>query len=199
MLVAASTGEVVFAVLVPIVSALIGATGGALVARYIRRGQLYSEAALRIESYVVKANDLLDGVASGFPFDADLFNRVLQQLSLARFHNKRLDSEELDERLSAAQAVATDILIYEDLGGLPHLKKAISNAMEVVIVYMKIPPLLPWRKRTFPKSYFPKREEYRELVEETGTGEESGTSRKLDYTKLRSWENERDRELLQGK
>ncbi len=42
--------------------------------------------------------------------------------------------------------------------------------MEVVIVFMKLPPLLPWwRKRKFPTSFFPSREEYRALVKESAT------------------------------
>lgn len=206
MLVAATTGEVVFAVLVPLVSAFIGYLGGTSVARYTRREQLYADAALRIESYIVKATDVLNEVsrkrvgAQGDReeedegergFDPEPFNEVLNLLGLARFHTKRLDSNELDERLSAAQAVATDIVVYEEIGGLFFLKRAIANVMEVVIVFMKLPPAFPpWRwKRTFPRSFFPDREEYRALVKQ-------GSGGNLVYLDLRDWMNKRDQELL---
>ena len=60
---------------------------------------------------------------------------------------------------------------------------------------MKLPPLFPpWRrKRKFPRSYFPTREEYRALVEDRAT------AGKIDYAELRSWLNRREQELLSDK
>jgi len=66
--------------------------------------------------------------------------------------------------------------------------------MEVVIVFMKLPPRLPWwRKRKFPTSFFPSREEYRALVKE------SATAGKIDYSDLLQWEHRRQAELLSDK
>ena len=80
MVLAATTFEVVLAVLIPLISAFIGAVSGALVARHIRRAQLNAEAAVRIESYVVEANDAITAVKGDDPFDVEPFNRALNLL-----------------------------------------------------------------------------------------------------------------------
>jgi hypothetical protein len=190
MVLAATTFEVVLAVLIPLISAFIGAVSGALVARHIRRAQLNAEAAVRIESYVVEANDAITAVKGDDPFDVEPFNRALNLLGEARFHSKRIDSSELDGRLDGAQGVATDIIIYQDIAGLPHLKRAIQNVMDVVILYMTLPPLRPWRREPkAPPSFFPTRGEYNQLVKQTPG------RKQIDYADLLGWEADKEKEL----
>jgi hypothetical protein len=186
---AVTTLQAVFAIVVPLTAALIGATAGAWASRFLRREELYVEAALKIEGYMEETTDLIK-MAHDKPADLSPIARAEFLLTRARFHNKRLDSDELDERLAAAQAVATDIFANNASNGLDHLSRAVSNSMEVVIVYMKLPSF--WRgKRKFRESYFPTRDEYQGLIKDIPHGG-------IDYSALNKWQMEKDAELAKN-
>lgn len=80
-------------ILVPLASAALGASVGALGARHLRREELYVTAAERVDNHLNKATEKLNVIDRAQPFDADAITEA-QSENRARWHAQRLESDE---------------------------------------------------------------------------------------------------------
>lgn len=178
-------------VAVPLVAAAIGASGVAAVSRHLKRQELYVEAAQKINGYIDEAVEALKEIGHK-DFNAEQAERARQAVSFAVFHSRRLESDEVTERLRVAEFVLWDMIDNEDRKGRLWAHKAIDDAMNAVVQFMLLPRLWPPRRRlrVLPSNQFPNTvEEYLRLAEPQGEEE------RPNWPALRKWVSRRRQEL----
>ena len=126
-------------ILVPLAAAAFGAAIGATGSRHLRRQELYVEAAQKINGYMDDAVEALNGIDREADFDVELPNRAKQAVNLARFHSKRLESDEVSNRLAVTDFVLWDVINDEDYRGLRWVRESINDVMQAVVEFMILP------------------------------------------------------------
>jgi hypothetical protein len=189
-------------VAVPLVAAVIGASGGALVSRHLKRQELYAQAAQKVNDYLDEAAEALNEIDPE-EFDVEHTARARRAVNLAVFHSTRLESEEVTSRLQVADFVLWDMLTFEDRRGRHWAYQAIDDAMNAVVKFMILPRFWPprfnfWPPRMTPRVMPPNRfpntvTQYRNLTTPDPESE------KLNWRGLREWVGKRERELSIGK
>ena len=188
-------------VAVPLVSAVIGASGVAAVSRHLKRQQLYVEAAQKINDYLDEAAEALNEMGHQ-EFDAEQTARARRAVNLAVFHSTRLESEEVTSRLQVAGFVLWDMFDFEDRKGRHWAYRAIDDAMNAVVQFMILPRFWPPRlnfwppriaSRVIPPNRFPNT-----LKQYTNLTTPDPESEKLNWRGLREWVSKRERELSVG-
>jgi hypothetical protein len=178
-------------VVVPLGAAAIGAASVAAVSRHLRRQELYVEAAQKINDYIDEAAKALKDMGDE-DFDEEHAQLALGVLDSAAFHSRRLESEEVTERLRVAQFVLWDMLDAEERRGRLWVNRAMNDALNAVVEFMVLPRLLPLRRhlRVLPPNQFPNTVDlYIEIAEPKGDGE------KPNWVAVRRWVSQRRKEL----
>lgn len=179
-------------VLVPIVAASIGAGTVASVSRHLRRQELYVEAAQKINEYIDEASDALNEIDDGDQFDPEPVSRAYRAVSLARFHSKRLESDDVTGRLTVTRFVLSDIVEERTYRGRFWAYQAIDDVMSAVVEFMILPRLWPPRRglRKLPPHRLPNESmQYLKITQPDPDTDE------VNWKALRHWVRQREKDL----
>ncbi len=125
-------------------------------------------------------------------FDEEHAQLALGVLDSAAFHSRRLESEEVTQRLRVAQFVLWDMLDAEERRGRLWVNRAMNDALNAVVEFMVLPRLWPLRRhlRVLPPNQFPNTVDlYIEIAEPKGDSE------KPNWAAVRRWVSQRRKEL----
>jgi hypothetical protein len=176
----------------PLMAALIGGASVFAVSRHLRRQELYVEAAQKINDYLDEAAEALKEMGHE-GFDEEQAQLAWGALSSAVFHSRRLESDEVKERLRVAEFVLWDMVDAGDRKARFWVNRALSDALNAVVEFMVLPRLWPPRRRlrVLPPHQFPNTVD---LYSEIATPKEG--SETPNWAALRKWTTQRRRELL---
>jgi hypothetical protein len=179
-------------ILVPLVAAGIGAAAVAAVSRHLKRQELYVEAAQKINDYIDEASEALNEVDTGQEFDAERIEEASRAVGLARFHSRRLESDDVTGRLTVASSILHNILEEENYKGRFWAFRSIDDVMAAVVEFMVLPRLWPPRRqwRRLPPNCLPNDSSL--YISITGLNPETN---QVEWRALGKWVREREKEI----